>query len=89
MPPKCWRFLSERYGGVAIERYSITNSSNVVETEVEIQKVEIEVKGEKPKFLVQLSRLSFWRELEEKLIRILGPGKLWKMIATRLYPIEP
>ena len=29
---KCWEFLSSRYGGFPVERFSILNISNIVET---------------------------------------------------------
>ena len=88
LPFKCWKFLSNIYGGVFIERYTILNTSNLIETEVELQKIMIRIKGEpKVESFIQMSRISFWKDLEAKIIRILGYGKVTKQVANKTQAI--
>lgn len=36
---------------------------------------------------VQISRISFWKDLEDKLIRILGKGRIFKMVGEKMFQI--
>lgn len=55
-----------------------------------MQKIIVNMKGElTTKYFIQMSRTSFWKDVEDKLIRIWGKGNVWKSISGRMYPIEP